>query len=271
MGMKTIKRGSCLLLSLMILLGNLPMTSYATEVIIAENELSEEDQLVSVPTGVNMTAVGLKILSKTPHYVSPGVSYDNLIMKNADNQQNMGILTKADLQQNVLIKAEYAGYYSANSVAQTRAANAAQLPWGRQTPTAVADAYASIADAEGVVVMATSADYFDTNTGEPRGCLIMEGNVIKKNNRPFFAILKDGTAVIRDAGSDHSDVMEAVSGPYYLVKNGENVAPDNPGLEPRNSVGMLQWLIPAIPRRVMPCGGSMQATESALVDLLSTA
>jgi exopolysaccharide biosynthesis protein len=142
------------------------------------------------------------------------------------------------LGQGVKIKAGYKGYYTPGSTAETRAAAAANLPSALEIPTAVAASYASIADAEGTVVMATNADYFDVDTGEPRGCLIMEGNVIYAKNRPYFAILKDGTAVIRDAGTDYSDVAEAVSGPYYLVKDGVNVAPDTPNREPRNSVGI---------------------------------
>lgn len=76
-------------------------------------------------------------------------------------------------------------------------------------------------------------------TGAPTGYLIMEGNLVKTGAEPFFAILKDGSAVIRPAGSDTSDVVEAVSGPYMLVENGQIV----PGLDqgdrmPRNSVGI---------------------------------
>ncbi len=56
---------------------------------------------------------------------------------------------------------------------------------------------------------------------------------------PSFAILKDGSAVIRPAGSDTSDVVEAVPAPICWWKTGQIV----PGLDqgdrmPRNSVGI---------------------------------
>ena len=45
--------------------------------------------------------------------------------------------------------------------------------------------------------------------------------------------------MIRDAGTDKSDVLEAVSGPFYLVKDGKNVVPGTSELFPVNSVGFL--------------------------------
>ena len=185
-----------------------------------------------------MTAAGMKIISKTANNVAPGVTYDKLIIRNSANQQNMGILTKVDLNQSVTLKASYNGYYTNGSTAANRANAAKNLKWGFQSTTGQAAAYGTIADAEGTVVMATNADYFNMGTGEPSGYLIMEGNAIKTTGEPYFAILKDGTAVIRDAGTDHSDVVEAISGPFYLVKDGKSVAPADNGQMPRNSIGI---------------------------------
>ena len=80
----------------------------------------------------------------------------------------------------------------------------------------------------GNVIMATNGDFYNMQNAQPNGYLIMEGNVIQENNgatsEPYFAVLKDGTYAIRDAGTDCSDVLEAVSGPCYLVKDGQIVA-----------------------------------------------
>ena len=209
-----------------------------TEEILVEDELTDEALLAAAPTGEHMTAAGMKIISKTVNNVAPGVTYDSLIIRNKSNQQNMGILTKVDLSQSVKLKASYNGYYTKGSTAANRAAASKSLKWGFQSTTGQAAAYGSIADAEGTVVMATNADYFNMGTGEPTGYLIMEGNAIKTKGEPYFAILKDGTAVIRDAGTDHSDVVEAISGPFYLVKDGKSVAPVDLGLMPRNSIGI---------------------------------
>ena len=70
----------------------------------------------------------------------------------------------------------------------------------------------------------------------------MEGNVIQTGNggtwEPYFAVLKDGTYAIRDAGADCSDVLEAISGPFYLIKNGQPCYDGNPDLMPRNCIGI---------------------------------
>jgi hypothetical protein len=160
-------------------------------------------------TGENMAAVGLKVIAQTTNQVAPGVTYDRLISRNSANQQNIGILTRVDLSQNVTLKASYNGYYTADSTQQQRSAAASGLDWGFQSTTKQAAAYESAADTEGTVVMATNGDYFNMGTGEPLGYLVMEGNAIKATGEPYFAILKDGSAVIRDAGIDASDVQEA--------------------------------------------------------------
>ena len=188
--------------------------------------------------GEHMAAAGLKVIAQTTNQVAPGVTYDRLISRNSANQQNIGILTRVDLSQNVTLKASYNGYYTSGSTAQQRANAAGSLGWGFQSTTKQAAAYASAGDTQGTVVMATNADYFNMGTGEPLGYLVMEGNAIKATGEPYFAILQDGSAVIRDAGTDASDVREAISGPFYLVKDGVNVAPEDNSLMPRNSIGI---------------------------------
>ena len=88
------------------------------------------------------------------------------------------------------------------------------------------------------VIGAINADFHNQETGEPSGILVMNGVVgHAQNGRPFFAILNDGTPVIRAGGSDISDVKEAVSGGNILVRNGVNVAPANK-LNPRTAIGI---------------------------------
>lgn len=189
-------------------------------------------------TGENMKAAGMTVISKTVNNVAMGVTYETITSRNAKTQQNMGVLTKVDLNNHVTIKAAYGGYYTEGSTVLSRSENVKSMGWSMVKPTVQASQYESIADKEGTVVMATNGDYFNMGTGEPLGYLVMEGNVIKKSSSPYFAILKDGTAAIRDGGSDLSDVQEAISGPFYLIKDGKNVAPADNNLMPRNSVGI---------------------------------
>ena len=144
-------------------------------------------------------------------------------MRNVNGSQVVGYLSEIDLSKDVTLKASYTGYYYDGSTAAQRKAmvDGGKLKWEMSQTTAQAAAYGRASDTEGRVVLATNADYYNMQTGAPTGYLIMEGNLVKTGNEPFFAILKDGSAVIRPAGSDTSDVVEAVSGPYMLVENGQ--------------------------------------------------
>ena len=88
------------------------------------------------------------------------------------------------------------------------------------------------------VIAAINGDFHNTSTGEPAGILVMNGVLgHKPNARPFFAILKDGTAAIMDAGSSLDNVQEAIGGGHILVRDGKNVAP-NDKLQPRTAIGI---------------------------------
>ena len=195
----------------------------------------------AVTLGSAAEAAGLAPVSQTHNAIANGVSYSKLVMRNKNNQQAIGYLTEIDLTKSVKLKATYDGYYTAGSTAADRVTNAQTIrsgQWSMKETTKLAEDYSTIADPAGTVVMATNGDYFNMGTGEPTGYLVMEGNVIKTSYEPYFAILTDGTAVIRDAGTPTDDVMEAISGPLYLLKNGEIQVTADGSMNPRNSVGI---------------------------------
>lgn len=240
---QTLIRLLAALLVLSMVLALVP-AAFATETVEepVEDAVTNEALEAAAVTGPNMTAFGMKILSKDTFQIAPGVSYEQIISRNKNDQQNIGYLTRVDLSQKVTLKAGYKGYYTKGSTASQRADTAANFEkavgWGFQPVRQMAADYAAIADPAGTVVMATNCDYFNMTTGQPTGYLVMEGNTIKTGDEPYFAILKDGTAVIRDAGTDTSDVLEAVSGPHYIIKDGQNVGSPSDVVFPVNSVGL---------------------------------
>ena len=202
---------------------------------------SQPDARSTVTLGSAAKAAGLTPVVQTHHAIANGVTYDKIVMRNKENHQAIGYLTEIDLTKNVTLKATYDGYYTAGSTEVDRVGNAQKISkgqWSLKETTRLAADYGKIADPAGTVVMATNGDYFNMGTGEPTGYLIMEGNVIKTSYEPYFAILTDGTAVIRDAGTPTDDVMEAVSGPLYLLRNGEIQVTSDRSMNPRNSVGI---------------------------------
>ena len=185
---------------------------------------------VGVPT-VFASAVDASLLwkdtvvtsEKEYRLVSGVVERDIILNNSAKNAQKKCFVMEVDLNNpDVTIIAGY-NDYTINE-------------WKR-TPVRE-QAYAAEAKRGVNVIGAINADRYNTDTGEPAGLLIMNGTVCHNaNGRPFFAILKDGSAAIRTANESKDDVVEAVSGFQILVKDGKNIAPANK-LNPRTCIGI---------------------------------
>lgn len=97
--------------------------------------------------------------------------------------------------------------------------------WGMYSTTQQAKYYEEKHPGE-TVVAGINADFFNMGTGEPLGALVMEGEVKHDyGGRWYFAVLKDGTPVIRNT-PDLSDCYAAVGGLAPLVYEG-NLCPEN--------------------------------------------
>ncbi len=71
------------------------------------------------------------------------------------------------------------------------------------------------------VVGGVNADFFNMQTGETQGALVMNGTVYHAaSGRPYFGITRSGEAVI-STGELTDDIVEAVGGLCLLVQNGE--------------------------------------------------
>lgn len=109
--------------------------------------------------------------------------------------------------------------------------------WARTTVRSQAELYENKFGYN--VVAAVNGGPYSTETGEPSGVLVMNGVVSHTGtNRPFFAILKDGTAVIRNYNGRTDDVKEAVAGMTILVTDGVCVNHTDATLAPRTAVGI---------------------------------
>ena len=77
-------------------------------------------------------------------------------------------------------KASYNGYYTEGSTPASRKDKAANLAWSMEKTTLQAANYTKATG--GNVIMAMNGDYYNMQTLQPLGYLIMEGNVIQKGN-----------------------------------------------------------------------------------------
>ena len=186
-------------------------------------------------------ASGKILVSQTDYTLIDGVTESDIFLNTKEgNAQIAGFMTTIAPGAKATFKASYNGYYTEGSTPASRKDKAANLAWSMEKTTLQAANYTKATG--GNVIMAMNGDYYNMQTAQPLGYLIMEGNLIQKNNgvanEPYFAVLKDGTYAIRDAGTDCSDVLEAISGPFYLIKDGQPCYNGNPDLMPRNCIGI---------------------------------
>lgn len=182
------------------------------------------------------------VVSETSYSLASGVTETDVLLNDqSGSNQIAGFMLTVSPQARVSFKASYSGYYTAGSTPATRAEKAKNLTWGMARPTDQAAAYEKATGEK--VIFATNGDYYNMQTAQPYGYLIMEGNTVQIDDgiwhEPYFAVLKDGSYAIREYGEPHGDVAEAISGPLLLLKDGKNVAdPGNYDLLPRNCIGL---------------------------------
>lgn len=185
---------------------------------------------------------GRVIVAETDYTIAKGVKETQVILNNSEGTaQVYGYMATIAPNASVKPKASYAGYYTEGSTVTSRAEAAKSLKWNLRTTTGQAADYEKATGEQ--VALAVNGDYYNMQTCQSLGYLIMEGNVVQTGveQEPYFAVLKDGSYAIRDYGTPHDDVAEAISGPFWLVKNGEiMVADTDPTLAPRHSIGLKE-------------------------------
>ncbi len=180
------------------------------------------------------------IVSSKDYAIAPGITETDVIWNDdTGDSQVAGFMATIDADAladgSVKVVASYDGFYEGSDSSKWSVTS-----WSLATTTGQAAAYEKATGEN--VVFATNADYYNMQTGQPLGVLIMNGvncNPDKTAAEPYFAILNDGTAVIREAGTSVDDVQEAISGPFFLIQDGKIVtSADNTDLMPRNCIGL---------------------------------
>lgn len=151
------------------------------------------------------------VISETSWKLAPGITETELVTNIPNgNRQEMEYICTIDPNET-----------TAKIVASYKDQNPEK--WGLQNITAQAKAYQAQHPDERVVA-AINGDYFNMSTGEPAGALVMNGTVYHNTGgKPYFAILKDGTPVIREANVPLDDVQEAVGAHDIILKDGNVV------------------------------------------------
>lgn len=169
------------------------------------------------------------LISKTDSRIAPGVTESKVVTNGKDgDSQVMGYAVEVDTKNPTTGFA--VGYNDYNAT-----------QWKLQTVRRQA---AAIEKKRGVnVVAAFNADIYNMQTGEPTGCLVMNGTPYKAGiGRPYFAVMKDGTYKIGSSMTQEilNNCTEAVSGFFTLLENGQRTAMGaaDDGLVPKTAVGI---------------------------------
>lgn len=192
--------------------------------------LSSVSLLAGAASGYTPTGDFYKI-SETEHKIAPGITENRVIVNKTTGDQ-----------QEVVYAVTVDAAAKAHSTFMTGYKNHDASRWGMQKVREQAEAASQKTGAN--IVAAYNADIFNMQTGEPRGVVVMGGQVYKDGiGYPYFGVTKSGDYVIGNSLSAEtlSTLQEAVSGFYMIVENGQRVGPatyQDSNEAPKTAVGI---------------------------------
>ena len=182
--------------------------------------------------------------SRDDYQIAPGVT-ESTVYVTVDAGYNVRVhILRISSDSGIGFKASYGDYYGDMNTYDERSDRADywdEEDWMFRSVRNQAQAYAESADAGYEVIAASNGDFFDVESGEPEGSLVIEGNLLKRNNkRPFFAVLNNGKVVIRRAGGRLGDTKEVISGKTMLLWKGRVTSETDNLRNPREAIGICQ-------------------------------
>ena len=189
---------------------------------------------VAFAAPVTMPA-GMTSIKDVETTLAPGISQHEIVLLDQNGKQVEVFVATADLSVDTVgIQSSYVGAQCVNH--------------GMATMTEQMMAAEAKYEARGeqyTAVVGMNCSYYNMTTGQPQGAFYMEGVDGKGSNvngQPFFAILKDGTAIIGSAGQYQTykdQIWEAVGGNELLVWEGKNTRTTDDGAKyPRSAIGI---------------------------------
>ena len=164
------------------------------------------------------------VFSSDTTTVAPGVTQTVNYALTTDDKQIVYYIATADISRSdVQIFANYHANDPAQGWAMSRVSDQMAAAQKRHSDPSDTANYVEHYNA----VVGVNADFYNMTNGAPGGALVMEGVEYHSGaSASFFAILKDGTAMIGSSGEYDSykdQIQEAVGGSVYLVRDGKSV------------------------------------------------
>jgi len=174
------------------------------------------------------------VTSKKDYALMSGVTESSVAL--SDGHQ--GFMLQVAPSAKAKLKVSYSKYFAEGSSKATRTAAVSGMSYSFTRPTVQAAAYEKATSRN--VIFAMNGN-FAFDSGEPMGLIKVEGNVIHpsdSNAKIYFAILKDGSYAFRTYTDDHSDVLEAVAGRQWLVRDGKQIKQNTEQISARTAIGL---------------------------------
>ena len=164
------------------------------------------------------------VFSSDTTTVAPGVTQTINYALTKDDKQIVYYIATADIaREDVSIHANYHANDPSQGWAMSRVSDQMAAAQKRHSDPSDTANYVEHYNA----VVGVNADFYNMTTGAPGGALVMDGvEYHGGTSENFFAILKDGTAMIggpSDYAAYQDQIQEAVGGSVYLVKEGKSV------------------------------------------------
>ena len=240
------KRIAALFLCVMLLLSTLPTAAFAIKG--TDTNPQSTDAITSTVSnnlskGSNIDGTSYRVTSVKNYSIAPDIS-ESVIITNNDAGNSQTVANVMQINPNEGRAKIVAGYGNRNPK---------ELGWTLKTTTEQAHVYERETGLN--VVGGVNASWFNINTGEPSGYLVMNGVVHHDNSsRAFLAAFDDGSVnvfregtTLAQAEASQSEkqgkavqIVEAVDALVAMVWDGKVVASQsgNGGYYPRTSVGV---------------------------------
>ena len=240
------KRITALFLCVMLLLSTLPTAAFAIK--RTDTNPQSTDAITSTVSnnlskGSNIDGTSYRVTSVKNYSIAPDIS-ESVIITNNDAGNSQTVANVMQVNPNEGRAKIVAGYGNRNPK---------ELGWTLKTTTEQAHVYERETGLN--VVGGVNASWFNINTGEPSGYLVMNGVVHHDNSsRAYLAAFDDGSVnvfregtTLAQAEASQSEkqgkavqIVEAVDALVAMVWDGKAVASQsgNGGYYPRTSVGV---------------------------------
>ncbi len=173
--------------------------------------------------------------TKSTYSIAEGITESALTLDGGQSGYMLQIAPSAKAS----LKASFSKYFKANSTKSSRSVAASSLGFSTMTTTAQAAAYETATGRD--VIFTMNANFFDSDTSRIRGYLMVEGTEIHEPDSDcvcYFAVLTDGSYDIRSYTDAHDDVVEAVAGRQWLVRDGVQMSQNKTQLSARTAIGI---------------------------------